>query len=237
MRPSIGPDSATRPRCSTATWSHRSWISCRLWLHSTTVRSPRIERISSRVWRAFSGSSPAVGSSRKSSSGSPMSAWARAARLRMPWLSARGSRAAASPSRTASSARAAALRASPRPRPESRPKSVSCAPTATPPWKSASCGSIATRPRRLRKSVAAVPSTRASPPSGWRKPPATESRVVLPAPFGPSSPNRLPRGTRSETSSRAASGPKCLLTPSSSRAVLTGLASRTARPRRRRAAR
>src|SRR5882757_3814314 len=52
-----------------------------------------------------------------------------------------------------------------------------------------------------------APSTSTSPLSGVTSPAIIDTVVVLPAPFGPSSPTRVPRLTANETSSTATSGP------------------------------
>ena len=58
-------------------------------------------------------------------------------------------------------------------------------------------------PTRDRPSVTGLPKRVSSPDVGFRNPQRTESRVVLPEPFGPSSPKTLPVGISIETPSSA----------------------------------
>src|SRR5690348_15606 len=62
------------------------------------------------------------------------------------------------------------------------------------------------------------PSTVTVPASGTTRPTRQRIRVVLPEPFGPSSPNTSPCRTPSRTPSSARSRPKFLTTPSTSTA-------------------
>ena len=63
------------------------------------------------------------------------------------------------------------------------------------------------RPRRARvtadQCVASLPSSHTRPSFGFRTPEMTSKSVVLPAPFGPMSPQTTPRGTVRLTPSRA----------------------------------
>ncbi len=65
------------------------------------------------------------------------------------------------------------------------------------------------------------PSSRTSPRSGETSPPMELNREVLPAPFGPIRPRISPRATLNDTSTLAATPPKVLLTPSTSRKAVT----------------
>ncbi len=80
--------STSLPLSRMVTWWQMFCISARLWLEMMMVLFFEYWRMSSRMLRALSGSSPAVGSSRKMTSGFPMNAWQRATRFDIPWLSA-----------------------------------------------------------------------------------------------------------------------------------------------------
>ena len=67
---SVVPAAAILPAAITIRWSHVCSTSARMWLDRITVWPPRSERISSRIARICAGSSPMVGSSRISTSGS-----------------------------------------------------------------------------------------------------------------------------------------------------------------------
>src|SRR6266511_837808 len=72
-----------------------------------------------------------------------------------------------------------------------------------------------TRASTAAPGVTASPNTRTSPEVGWISPISTRSEVVLPAPFGPSSPQTCPRCTWNVTPSTATSPPGNTLTRSS----------------------
>src|SRR5438552_18918254 len=63
------------------------------------------------------------------------------------------------------------------------------------------------------------PSTSARPPSGRSTVARILTAVVLPAPFGPSSPKTVPTGTSKSMPLSAATLPKCLASPSTRMAV------------------
>ena len=63
-----------------------------------------------------------------------------------------------------------------------------------------------------------LPSTRIVPESGRISPNNIRRNVVLPAPFGPSTPYTSPAATRRERSSTARTVPKALVTPVASTA-------------------
>ena len=213
-----------RPRCKMATWLHMSWSSAKLWLEITTVRCPRHARTKSRTRRAVSGSKPAVGSSRNTNSGLPRNAWQRATRFNMPCDNARGLRWATSPKPTASNACMAACFAAAALKPCNCAQNSSCSNTGTPAKKLASCGNMPKRPRNTPPSGARCPSTSTSPAVGLKKPATTEKKVVLPAPFAPTSAYKLPRGTSMSMPSSAHTPPKCLVRPRERTTIsLTGL--------------
>ena len=61
-----------------------------------------------------------------------------------------------------------------------------------------------------------MPATVAEPASGTERVVRMRTAVVLPAPFGPSRPQTVPRGTANETPSRATFSPNRLTRPSTS---------------------
>ena len=82
-----GPSATRRPRAITPTRSHIASTSARRWLEMKIVVPPSASRRrSSRISRIPDGSSPFVGSSSVSSSGSPTKASAIPSRWRIPWL-------------------------------------------------------------------------------------------------------------------------------------------------------
>ena len=183
------PSARRRPRNSRRIRSVSWAISPRMWLE-TRMRVPPSARPRSsamRVRRA-SGSSPLNGSSRMSSSGSCMRAWARRMRWRMPLDMRAKVRWARSAMPTVARALAtAAFRPSPE-RPDSSPIMRSQRSARRPVGRRSPSG---TRPRRastagLRKG--ASPKTWTSPPEGGRRPESSCSREDLPAPLGPSRP-------------------------------------------------
>ena len=154
-----------------------------------------------------SGSRPVVGSSRTSSCGAPMSAWARATRRRWPPESRLIRFVVTSPSPTRSSTRrtSAARRTAVGPLLEhghvvdereggetaGEAELLWLVPQPAPHVRAAS-GSIGSRP-----------SSRTEPSSGRSTVAMTRSIVVLPAPFGPSSPVMPGPSSRSTSSSAA----------------------------------
>src|SRR5574343_1635049 len=79
--------------------------------------------------------------------------------------------------------------------------------------KTSSCGTTPSRRRASRKSrITSWPMTLITPASGRTKPASDEISVVLPAPFGPSSPKNSPCSISSDTPASACREPKCLTT-------------------------
>ena len=66
-----------------------------------------------------------------------------------------------------------------------------------------------------------LPASRTSPRSGDTSPPIELNRLVLPAPFGPISPNISPSATENVTSTLAATPPNVFETPSTSKNGVT----------------
>ncbi len=64
--------------------------------------------------------------------------------------------------------------------------------------------------RRASSATTSSPATRACPPSGLSRVASTRTKVVLPAPLGPSRPSTVPAATSSETPSRARTAPNDL---------------------------
>ncbi|MGC0375875.1 hypothetical protein RKD28_003391 [Streptomyces sp. SAI-229] len=153
--------------------------------------------------RTGGGSRPVVGSSRKSTSGSVIREAARSSRRRMPplyCLTALCPVPESSKRSSSSSARARARRA---PRWCSRPNSSRF---CRPPSSSSSAACWPSRPMRGRTTYASrttsCPATSIRPASGRSRVARILTRVVLPAPFGPSTPCTVPRATvRSSPSS------------------------------------
>src|SRR3954469_6862628 len=71
-----------------------------------------------------------------------------------------------------------------------------------------------------------APSSRTDPASGRTRPNSIRSSVVLPAPFGPSSPRTSPAATSRSMPSTARTTPKLLTRPRASTALTRGEANR-----------
>ena len=183
------PSARRRPRKSSRMRSVSWAISPRMWL-LTRMRTPPSARLRSRAMRVSraSGSRPLKGSSRMSSSGPCIRAWARRMRWRMPLDIRTKGRCARSVMPTVARDWATArVRASPD-SPDSSPIMRSQRPARSPVGRRSPSG---TRPRRastagLRKG--ASPKMRTSPPEGGSRPESSCSSEDLPAPLGPSRP-------------------------------------------------
>src|SRR4051794_27035747 len=161
------------------------------------------------------GSRPVVGSSRNSTSGPATSVAARSRRRRMPPEYVFVRRSAAAVSENSSSSSAARAFATFRPRWCRRPIMTRF---SRPVISSSTVALWAARPRIRRTDCACVatskPATVARPASGTDMPERIRTAVVLPAPFGPSRPQTVPRGTSKPTSASALVSPKDLTSPS-----------------------
>ncbi len=193
------PWSTTTMRCASASASSRYCV-----VNSTVTPSPSNSRMASHTrWRLV-GSSPVVGSSRKSTGGRVMSDAARSRRRRMPPEYPLRTRSAASTSSNWARSSAALVREAARPMSESSPTRTrfcrpvrsgssvaSCA--ATPMWRRTSPGCCTT----------SIPATVAWPASGRARVVRMRTAVVFPAPLGPSRPRMEPAGTEKSTPASA----------------------------------
>src|SRR5579884_784498 len=199
------PSAITLPWSTTATcWASRS-ASSRYWVVSSTVvpsltSSSMVCHRSLRLW----GSSPVVGSSRKSTGGRATSEAATSRRRRWPPEYVLAGRLATS---------------------SSWKRAISCSPRRTasrrPTWlswpirrrfsravsRSSTAAFCPAKPMLARTASASVatsrPSTRARPLSGRSTVVNTRTAVVLPAPLGPSRPSTVPASTSRLSPSRA----------------------------------
>ena len=154
------------------------------------------------------GSNPVVGSSRKRTGGSASSAPAKSMRLLIPPEKVLSGRCAESLNRKRSISSFAFLRAAGRRMPYRHPiisrfsVAVRCSSTA------AYCPDKPINERtRWGSLMTSTPATRAVPPSGAMSVVRIETAVVLPAPFGPSSPSTVPVGTERSRPSSATTSP------------------------------
>ena len=192
-----------------ATASHSS-ASCTSCVVTIRVRpSSRSRRSSAQiVWRS-NGSTPAVGSSRKTSWGSWTRAQASWSRRCMPPDSRDDRRFRAS----VRSSQRSIVRIRRRRRGQSSPNRLATksrfSRTVRSSYRATSWGMNPIRSRvRSRNAVGSSPSTRADPLVGRRLPVSRRSAVVLPAPLGPITPTSDPGSTARLTSSRATTSPK-----------------------------
>ena len=211
----MSPPRPPGPRSTTTTWSaSRSASSIECVVSTTATPSRRAWVTRSHAASRACGSSPALGSSRKSTSGRPTTATASASRCRCPPDSRRtGVRANASrPSRCASAptgSGSACIAAT------CRSTSSARAPVGRPP----SCSITPTRGRSsARWRTGSRPSTRTEPASGTRRPPQHSTVVVLPAPFGPSTAVMRPAAAVKVSPSTATVPPYRRTSPRTSRA-------------------
>ncbi len=179
-------------------------------MHNTTVR-PRsrvISEIRARTAAAPSGSSPDVGSSRKSTSGSERSALARATRRRCPVEKPRHSRSASRPrSKRSSRSLIVALIAAPR-----RPRSAAVISRFSRGVSRSSTPAFSVSTDVLERTVApwamgSRPSTDTEPESGVSTPLRSRIVVVLPAPLWPSRARTEPSGIENDTSDTTSRSP------------------------------
>jgi hypothetical protein len=210
------PDAMTRPASSTDTVS-ASWSASSRYcvVSSTAVPARTSSRTVSHTSLRPRGSSPVVGSSRNSTAGRGTMPAARSSRRRMPpeYVLTGRSAASARPKPVSNSfarARAAAGR-----RWNSRANSTRfCRPVS----RSSSAVCWPTRPIRRRTDAASLrtsePATFARPASARSNVARTRTAVVLPAPFGPSSPWTVPAGTATSNPSSAAVVPYAFRSPS-----------------------
>jgi hypothetical protein len=156
--------------------------------------------ITSHIAARLRGSRPVVGSSRKITAGRTMRLAARSSRLRMPPEYVPTRRSAASTRSNWSSSSAARSPAAPR---ESRHSLAIIRRFSLPVCSSSIATSWPVRLMLRRTSARPVttscPATLAVPASGLVSVVRMRTVVVLPAPFGPSSENTLPLGTRRST--------------------------------------
>jgi len=183
-------------------------------VNRTVVPSRTSSRTTAQIWLRLRGSSPAVGSSRKRIRGSLRRLEARSSRRRIPPEYVRAGRSAASTRSKRSSNSPARRRASARDRPNRRPN---ISRFSRPVRISSTAANCPVRPSSSRTAegsrTTSRPRTSARPASGTSSVARTRTRVVLPAPFGPSRPNTAPSGTARSTPASATVAPKRLVTP------------------------
>ena len=167
--------------------------------------APASTRSRSRWWNScwISGSSPLVGSSSSSRSGSPSRASSSPAFCRFPLDSSRTGRSRSTSRRLARSVTPGSW-SSPRSRARcpAVSRAVSRGHSRTSPGRYPVRACTATRSRQASR-----PCTRAEPAVGRRNPISSRSVVVLPAPFGPRKPSTSPARTSSVSRSSASSRP------------------------------
>ena len=210
------PCAITRPWSMTAIWSASWSASSRYWVvNRTVVPSRTSSRTTAQIWLRLRGSSPAVGSSRKRMRGSLRRLEARSSRRRIPPEYVRAGRSPASTRSKRSSNSPARCRASARERPNRRPN---ISRFSRPVRISSTAANCPVRPSNSRTAAGSratsSPRTSARPESGTSSVARTRTRVVLPAPLGPSRPNTAPSGTTRSTPASATVAPKRLVTPS-----------------------
>ena len=174
-----------------------SWVAMRMVMPRP---SRRLASSSSRALTPW-GSSPAVGSSRISTSGSMTSTPAMATRFFCPkeraWVGL--SRRWDTPVRSIAASTRRRTSASGRPR-LTAPKEISRYTSAEKSWSSGSWNTMPTRRRSsvrpFRSRFTGAPSSRISPADGWSTPLRFRNRVDLPAPLAPRMPVILPRSAR-----------------------------------------
>src|SRR6185312_8475854 len=212
------PLAIPRPWSTTTIRSASSSASSRYWVVSRSVApSPASSRITPHIRTRLVGSRPVVGSSRKSTGGRVTRPAARSSRRRMPPEYSRRIRSAASTRSNWRRSSAARARASPRRRPLKRPIITRfCRPVST----SSRVASWAVTPiwrwTARASRTTSCPATRAEPASGRVSVVRMRTAVVLPAPFGPSTPRMAPRGTSRSSPASATVGPNRFRRPSAS---------------------
>ena len=207
------PSATLRPRSMTAIRSASWSASSRYCVVSSTVQpSATSSRMVSHIWPRVRGSRPVVGSSRKISGGRVIRLAARSSRRRMPpencaiGLSAASSRPNCSSSSLGgrrAPARRQALQAAEQPQVLAS-RSGSRRPRRTARSRRPAGAPRAGRGRRRRRR------SRRGPPSIGSSVASIFSIVVLPAPFGPSTPKISPWRTSRSTPSTARRSPKAL---------------------------
>jgi len=208
------PLRTVRPRSRIITWSQTNSTSESRWeFKKMVLPRPRSSTSRSRTCLRPTGSSPSVGSSSRSRSGSWRSAVARDVRRRMPPESVEtrlSRRAAMSTSFRTSSVRRSIASSS---MPTSRPKSARFSPTVRSWYTARSCGMYPIRGRTARGGMS-KPRTFAVPEFGAVSPSQMRSSVVFPAPFGPRRPKVTPEGISRDTPASASTSPKRFTSPS-----------------------
>ena len=206
------PEATTLPSRSSSAWVNPGGISSTWWVTRTSAgASGSAARSASRRTRSSRPprSSPAAGSSSSNSSGSVISARAICTRLRSPSDSVPYARSASPPTPTWSSrARArdeSSVSYASRNRPTTDQAAVSTASRTVSSGGIRSCTATEVSPIRVRSSNTSVrpsraPSTSTVPRDGCSRAAARFSRVVLPAPLGPSTTQRSSSSTRQSTS-------------------------------------
>ena len=223
--------STSRPALITPTRVQSASTSLSRWLDSTTVVPSAAKcRSSARISPMPRGSRPLVGSSRSNSSGLRRSAAAMPRRWRIPSEYARTGRPSIPPRPTRTSASSTRSARSRRPL---LPAASSSRRFARPDRCGHAAGPSTSAPTRGSTCAASrgigLPSSATRPAVGCTSPSSIRTSVVLPDPFGPSSPNRAPVGTVSDTPSTATTCRKRLVRPSVSIDGHCGAAVRAAR--------
>ncbi len=162
-----------------------------------------------------------MGSSRKITDGRPTRLAARSSRRRMPPEYVLAGRSAASVRSKSASSSAARRFASRERRSSSRPISTRFSVPVRSSSTAAYCPvSPTSRRTRPASETTSRPPTRALPPSGRSSVASTRTAVVLPAPFGPSTPSTVPGRTARSTPARAVVSPNRFTRPSASIAYM-----------------
>src|SRR5438552_6314148 len=204
---------STRPPCRMTTRSQRPSTSASAWLETRMACASPSVRMRRRVSTECAGSRPPVGSSRRRTGGSPISACASPTRwwypleswpIRPPATSRSPVRPIAVP---AAAARARAPATSFLPAANSRK-----AATVISRCNAGRSGAYPSRRRAASGRVATSrPSMSARPELGGKTPARSRIVVVLPAPFGQRKPTTSPRSTVNDSRSTAVRAPKRLV--------------------------
>ena len=238
---SVGVPWAMTAPWSITTTSDASWSASSRYCVVRRMVAPSFTRSRRYAHRSrrFAGSRPVVGSSSRSTRGRATSPAPRSTRRRMPPEYVLSGRSAASASDTRSSTSVARSAASLF---DSRDNRPTISRFSRPVNVSSTAAYCPARPMQRRTAVGCFttskPATRALPASGSSRVDRMRTRVVLPAPFGPSSATTPPSGTERSTPASAFVSPNDRAMPSTSTIAfmcLPFLGARRSRTSRRRA--
>ncbi len=209
------PVAIDRPWSMITTWS-ASWSASSRYcvVNSTSVPARTSARMASHSSMRLRGSSPVVGSSRSSSRGAPTRLAPRSSRRRMPPEYPRTRRSAASVNPIWPSTVSAAARAARRSWPNRRATITRFSRPLRAGSTAADCpASPIARRTRSGCAAASMSVTRSSPSSGRISVATARTKVVLPAPLGPSTAVTAPAGATRSSPSRATTSPNVLRRP------------------------